>query len=48
MASGPITAWQKEGEKVEVAIDLFFLGSKSTEVMKSEDHYFLAGKLWQT
>ena len=28
MASSPITSWQIEGEKVEVVIDLPFLGSK--------------------
>ena len=30
MASSPITAWQIEGEKVEVVMDFFFLGSKTT------------------
>ena len=30
MASGPITAWQTEGEKVEVMTDFLFLGSKVT------------------
>ena len=30
MASDPITAWQIEGEKVEVVTDVFFLGSKIT------------------
>ena len=30
MASSPITAWQIEGEKVEVVTDFFFLGSKIT------------------
>ena len=30
MASGPITAWQTEGEKVEVRTDFLFLGSKIT------------------
>ena len=30
MAPSPITAWQTEGEKVEVVIDFFFLGSKIT------------------
>ena len=30
MASGPITAWQMEGEKVEVVTDSLFLGSKIT------------------
>ena len=27
MASGPITAWQIEGEKVDVVTDFLFLGS---------------------
>ena len=31
MASGPITSWQIEGEKVETVTDFFFLGSKITE-----------------
>ena len=30
MASGPKTAWQIEGEKVEVVTDFLFLGSKIT------------------
>ena len=30
MASSPITAWQVEGEKVEVVTDCLFLGSKIT------------------
>ena len=30
MASGPITSWQIEGEKVEVVTDFLFLGSKPT------------------
>ena len=30
MASGPITSWQTEGEKVGVVTDFFFLGSKIT------------------
>ena len=29
MASGPITSWQIEGEKVETVTDSIFLGSKS-------------------
>ena len=28
MASGPITSWQIEGEKVEAMTNFFFLGSK--------------------
>ena len=30
MASGPITSWKIEGEKVEAVIDFLFLGSKIT------------------
>ena len=30
MASGPITSWQIEGEKVELVTDFPFLGSKIT------------------
>ena len=29
MASGPITSWQKEGEKVETVTDFIFLDSES-------------------
>ena len=30
MASGPITSWQTEGEKVEAVTDVIILGSKLT------------------
>ena len=30
MASSPITSWQRDGEKMETAIDFIFLGSKIT------------------
>ena len=30
MASGPITSWQIEGEKVEIVADFIFLSSKIT------------------
>ena len=30
MASGPITSWQTDGEKVETVTDFIFLGSKTT------------------
>ena len=30
MASGPITSWQIDGEKVETVADFIFLGSKVT------------------
>ena len=29
MASGPITSWQTDGEKVETMSDFIFLGSKN-------------------
>ena len=32
MASGPITSWQIDGEKVETVSDFIFLGSKITAV----------------
>ena len=30
MASGPITSWQTDGEKVETVTDFVFVGSKIT------------------
>ena len=30
MASGPITSWQIDGERVEIVADFIFLGSKIT------------------
>ena len=30
MASGPITSWQIDGQKVETVSDFIFLGSKIT------------------
>ena len=51
MASGPITSWQTEGDKVEAMTDFLFLGSiimwMVTAAVKSEDDCFLTGKLWQ-
>ena len=51
-ASGPITSWQMDGEKVETVANFIFLGSKicqngdcSNEI---ERRLFLEGKLWQT
>ena len=32
MASGPITSWQIEGEKIEVVTDFLFGGSKHCEL----------------
>ena len=52
MASGPITLWQIDGEKVETVTDFIFLGSKNTVdifgAMKLEDPCSLEGKLLQT
>ena len=49
MASGAITSWQTEREKVEALTDLVFLGSKSlrtvTAAMKLKDTCSLKGKL---
>ena len=52
MASGPITSWQIEGEKLEAVEILFSWAPKSlqmvTAVMKLKDTCVLGGKLWQT
>ena len=52
MVSGPITAWQIDGEKVEAVTGFIFLGSKTTWMvtagMKLKDACSLEGKLWQT
>ena len=48
MASGPITSWQTDGEKMETVTDLIFLGSKMWVVpaaMKLKDAYSLEEKL---
>ena len=48
MASGPITSWKIEGEKVEALTDFLFLGSKITAVtavMKLKGTCSLEGKL---
>ena len=49
MAYGPITPWQREGERVEVLTDFLFLGCAITAMliatMKSKDGCFLAGRL---
>ena len=45
MASGPITSWQMDGEKMETVADFIFLGPKSlqmvTAAMKLKDTYSL-------
>ena len=52
MASGPITSWQIEGEKVETVTVFIFLGSKITAdgdcSHEIKDTCSLEGKLWQT
>ena len=49
MASGLITSWQIEGEKMEALTDFIFLGSKITAevtaAMKLKDACSLEGKL---
>ena len=52
MASGPITSWQIDDEKVEIVTDFVFLGSKIT-VDGDYSHeirrfLLLEGKLWHT
>ena len=49
MASGPITSWQIDGERMETVREFTLLGSKITEMvpaaMKLKDAYSLEGKL---
>ena len=49
MASGPITAWEVDGETVETVSDFIFWAPKSlqmvTAAMKLKDAYSLEGKL---
>ena len=49
MASGPITAWEIDGETVETVSDFIFGAPKSlqmvTAAMKLKDAYSLKGKL---
>ena len=51
MASGPITSWQIEGEKVEAVTDFLFLGSKITAEgdcsHKIKDTCSFKGKLYK-
>ena len=51
MASGPITAWQIEWEKVEVVTDFLFLGSKITadgDCSHEIRRWFLLGRIAMT
>ena len=45
MASGPITSWEIDGEKVETVSDFIFGGSKITA---DGDACSLEEKLWPT
>ena len=49
MASGPITSWQIDGERVETVADYFGGTPKSLQMvvaaMKLKDAYSLGGKL---
>ena len=49
MASGPITAWEIDGETVETVVDFIFGAPKSLQMviaaMKLKDTYSLEGKL---
>ena len=52
MASGSITSWQVDEERMETVKDFIFLGSKITAdgdcAMKLKDTCSLEEKLWQT
>ena len=52
MASGPITSWQIDGERIETVTDFIFGAPKSlqmvTAAMKLKDACSLEEKLWQT
>ena len=48
MASGPITAWQTEEEKVEVETDILFSGSKITADHDYMDHGRVTSLLFNT
>ena len=53
-ATGPITSWQIDGEKMETVRDFILEGGRSkimqmvTEVMKLKDACSLEEKLWPT
>ena len=50
MASGPITSWLIDGERVETVADFIFWGSKITEdgncSHEIKKHFVLGRKLW--
>ena len=45
METGPITAWQIDGETMETVTDFIFGGSKMTATMKLKDSCSLEEKL---
>ena len=50
MASGPITSWQIDGEKLETVADFIFLVSKITakgDYSHKKDNCSLEEKLWR-
>ena len=51
MASGPITSWQTDGERVETMADFILWGSKITadgDCSHEIKRHSLEGKLWPT
>ena len=48
VASGPITSWQIDGEKMETVTDLIFLGSKITVDNEIKGCLLLGRKAIQT
>ena len=52
MASGPITSWEIDGERVETVSDFIFGAPKSLQMvitdMKLKDAYYFEEKLWPT
>jgi len=47
MASGPITSWTIDGERMETVRDFILGGSKITVAMKLKDACSLEEELWQ-
>ena len=52
MASGPISSWEIDEERVETVADFIFWAPESLQMvivaMKLKDSYSLEGKLWPT
>ena len=47
MASGPITSWQIDGEKMEIVTDFIFLGSKITPDSDCSHENYKRLALWK-